>query len=116
VQAGVYNRNNTRITNVIAAIPSNVDAYFQRNNLRRVMWCCTSLFMGYYAGNMVSLAFGSLAINDVVAAIMTVAVCEVIGARFYDEWPNPSLWLMFANFFKMGVTFAFMADSYKLAG
>jgi hypothetical protein len=65
---------------------------------------------------MVSLAFGTLAINDVVAAIMTVAICELISRAFYARWPRPPLWLIFANFFKAGVEFAFMADAYKLAG
>lgn len=106
----------TRVTRTIASIPLRVDRYFAESVLRRVLWCCTSLFVGYYAGNMVSLAFGTLAINDVVAAIMTVAVAEVISRAFYSQWPRPALWVMFANFFKMGVTMAYMADAYKLAG
>jgi uncharacterized membrane protein YoaK (UPF0700 family) len=73
-----------------------------------------SLMLGFYAGNMVSLAFGALAINDVVAAVVTVAVTEVISREFYGQWPDPSLWLMFANFFKIGVTWAFMSDAMKL--
>ena len=104
------------MTQTIASIPLRVDRYFSESVLRRVLWCCTSLFIGYYAGNMVSLAFGTLAINDVVAAIMTVAVAEVISRVFYRQWPRPALWVTFANFFKMGVTMAYMADAYKLAG
>lgn len=80
------------------------------------MWCAISVGAGYYSGNMVSLSFGTLAINDVVAAVTTVAFCEVTSRQFYQEWPRPSLVLIFANFFKMGVTFAFMADAFKLAG
>jgi hypothetical protein len=116
VDAGAFQRGNARITGRIQSVPSSIDKYFQGNFFRRVLWCFISLFMGYYAGNMVSLAFGALAINDVVAAIITVAVTEVISKAFYSEWPSPGLWLIFANFFKMGVTFAFMADAYKLAG
>jgi hypothetical protein len=80
------------------------------------MWSAISLGAGYYSGNMVSLAFGALAINDVVAAVMTVAVCEIISRAFYNQWPSPSLWLIFANCFKCGVEFAFIADAFKLAG
>ena len=114
--AGAYRRNDTRITQVIQNVPQSVDSYFQDNIFRRLLWCWISLFAGFYSGNMVSLAFGTLAINDVVAAMVTVAVTEVISRAFYAQWPRPPLWLIFANFFKMGVTFAFMADSYKLAG
>lgn len=32
---------------------------------------------GYYSANVVSLSFGALAINDVVAAVVTVGFCEV---------------------------------------
>lgn len=74
------------------------------------------MFGGYYSGNMVTLAFGALAINDVVAAVTTVAFCEVVSRTFYESWPRPPLWLLFANCFKCGVEFAFIADALKLAG
>lgn len=32
---------------------------------------------GYYSANVVSLSFGALAINDVVAAVVTAGFCEV---------------------------------------
>ena len=107
-------RRRTRILETIVSIPQAVDRYFRRSLLRRALWCMVSLMLGFYAGNMVSLAFGALAINDVVAAVVTVAVTEVISREFYGQWPDPSLWLMFANFFKIGVTWAFMSDAMKL--
>jgi hypothetical protein len=111
-----FEPNKTRVTKAVASVPRDIDAYFRDHAFRRSVWCITSLFFGYYSGNMVSLAFGALAINDVVAAVMTVAVADVISRRFYGQWPRPDLFTMFANFFKMGVTFAFMADAYKLGG
>lgn len=116
VQACSFEPGRTRVTESVTAVPRRVDAYFRDHFPRRALWCCISLFGGYYAGNMVSLAFGALAINDVVAAVTTVAICEVISRGFYSQWPRPPLWLIFANFFKMGVEFAFMADAFKLAG
>lgn len=106
----------TRVTKTLTEIPRQLDIYFKDNFLRRFLWTSISLFSGYYSGNMVSLAFGSLAVNDVVAAVTTAAFCEVVSRAFYRSWPRPPLYLVFANFFKMGVTFAFMADAYKLAG
>ena len=47
------------------------------NLLRQVLWSFIAFAAGYYAANVVSLSFGALAINDVVAAILTVAFCEV---------------------------------------
>ena len=111
-----FRPGSTRVTQTITSIPLRVNRYFSENVLRRVLWCFTSLFVGYYAGNMVSLAFGALAINDVVAAVATVAVAEVISSVFYRQWPRPTLWVVFAHFFKMGVTMAYMADAYKLGG
>jgi Protein of unknown function (DUF565) len=111
-----FQPGDTRVTQAIVAFPRRINRYFRANFFRRGIWCCISLFGGYYSGNMVSLAFGTLAINDLVAAVTTVGVTEIISRAFYARWPNPPLWIIFANFFKMGVEFAFMADAYKLAG
>lgn len=109
-----YPGSQTRITRAIQNIPRDVDRYFQGNFFRRTIWCTISFCVGFYAANMVSLAFGALAINDVVAAVTSVAVYEVISNAFYKAWPRPALWLIFANFFKVGVTTAFIADAMKL--
>ena len=49
-------------------------------------WCGISLFGGYYIGNVVNLTFGTLGVNDVVAAAMIVAVVEVIGDNFWQGY------------------------------
>jgi hypothetical protein len=46
-------------------------------------WCAISGFAGYYVGNVVNLTFGTLGVNDVVAAAMIVGVAEVIGENFW---------------------------------
>lgn len=68
---------------------------------------------GFYAGNIVTLSFGALAINDVLAAVVTLIFYEVVTQAFYTA-KNPPLRLWFANFFKMGVVAALMADAIKL--
>lgn len=108
--------SSTRFSRSLTSIPRRIDAYFEGNVFRMFIWCFISMFGGYYSGNMVSLAFGALAINDVVAAVTTVAFCEVVSRNFYESWPSPPLWLLFANCFKCGVEFAFIADALKLAG
>lgn len=107
-------RSGTRITDTLQQLPRAADRYFAERWHRGIVWCWISLFLGYYTGNMVSLAFGALAINDVVAAIVTVGVTEVLSAWYYAGLPAPSLLVTFGNFFKMGVTFAFAADALKL--
>lgn len=109
-------RSNTRFNNSVTSLPRRIDRYFEDNIFRTFIWCFISMFGGYYSGNMVSLAFGALAINDVVAAVTTVAFCEVVSRTFYESWPRPPLWLLFVNCFKCGVEFAFIADALKLAG
>jgi len=45
--------------------------------MRRTLWAFIAFCVGFYSANTVSLSFGALAINDIVAAILTVAFCEV---------------------------------------
>ena len=63
----------------------------------------------------VSLSFAALAIKDVIAAAVTVGFCEYVSKAYWST-ENPSLALTFANFFKLGVTAALIADAFKLAG
>ena len=106
----------TRVTQNLTNFPQRLNNYFEQGLIKKFLWCGISVGGGYYSGNMVSLAFGALAINDLVAAVMTVALCEVISRIFYGQWPSPPLWALFANCFKCGIEFAFIADAFKLAG
>ena len=63
----------------------------------------------------VSLSFGALAINDVVAAALTVGFCELCSVLYYGaESPGPKL--LFLNCFKLGIITALIADALKLGG
>jgi hypothetical protein len=63
----------------------------------------------------VSLSFGALAINDVVAAALTVGFCEVCSMLYYGA-AKPGPKLLFLNAFKMGIIAALIADALKLGG
>jgi len=83
--------------------------------MRRTLWAFIAFCVGFYSANTVSLSFGALAINDIVAAILTVAFCELCSKAYYSA-PRITLKLVFVNCFKMGVTAALIADAFKLAG
>ena len=101
----------TRIT----TIPRRVEFYFADNLPRQAVWGAISFFAGFYAANTVSLSFGALAINDVVAAAVTVAFCEACSSAFYGA-ERKTLKLLVLNAFKLGVITALIADALKLGG
>lgn len=105
----------TRLAVNLTSVPYRLDMYFQYSLWRKVMWSVTAFSAGYYAANTVSLSFGALAINDVIAAATTVGFCEVV-SRAYWSADSPGLALAFLNFFKLGVIAALIADALKLAG
>lgn len=117
------NNNNTtngneerRLLPLILSIPSQLDGYFaQYPRTRRTMWCGISAGAGFYAGNIVTLSFGALAINDVFAGVVTLLFYEVVSRLFYGA-TRPSLKLWFANWFKIGVVLSMLADAIKLGG
>ena len=39
---------------------------------------------GFYCADTVSLSFGALSVNDVVAAAVTVAFCEIVSVIYYS--------------------------------
>jgi hypothetical protein len=96
-------------------LPRRVDLYFEGQPVRRLMWTAISFALGFYAANTVSLSFGALSVNDVVAAALTVAFYEAVSA-VYHRATRKTLRLMFLNSFKIGVVVALIADAFKLAG
>ncbi len=90
-----------------------MELYFDQYPARRILWSGLSAGAGFYAGNTITLSFGVLAVNDVLAAVITMVFYEVVSNAFYSS-ERPSLRLWFANFFKLGVVAALMADAIKL--
>jgi len=107
------NRPPRRLLPFILSTPKRLDDYFEGSPRRRIVWCTISAGAGFYAGNIVTLSFGALAINDVLAAVVTVIFYEVVSALFYGT-KRPSLRAWFANYFKLGLVAAAMADALKL--
>jgi len=105
----------TRLAVNLTSVPYRLDMYFRNSLWRKTIWSVTAFSSGYYAANTVSLSFGALAINDVIAAATTVGFCEVV-SRAYWSSPSPGLALAFLNSFKLGVIAALIADAFKLAG
>ena len=60
-------------------------------------WCGISGFSGFYVANTVSLSFGALAVNDIVAAAVAVTFVELATRAFYEAWPNPYVQLQFTS-------------------
>ena len=111
----VVARRRSRLATRITTIPRRVEFYFADNLPRRAVWGGISFFAGFYAANTVSLSFGALAINDVVAAAVTVAFCELCSSAFYGA-ERKTLKLLVINFFKLGVIAALISDAFKLGG
>eukprot|EP00884_Botryococcus_braunii_P022960 jgi/Botrbrau1/9348/Bobra.354_2s0007.1 len=105
----------TRLATRITTLPRRIDLYFSGGKSRQAIWTIISFGGGFYAGNTVSLSFGALAINDVVAAALTAAFVEGISYIYYSARRRTIL-LMFINSFKMGVIASLTADAFKLGG
>lgn len=103
------------LLDAVLQLPRRVEDYFERSFLRKVLWSGISYAGGYYASNVVSLSFGALAINDVLAAALTVVFYEVVTHTFYEA-EEKTLRLYFLNFFKLGVVTGLLADAIKLGG
>lgn len=52
--------------------------------LRQALWIFISFGAGYYSANVVSLSFGAIAVNDVIAAVFTVAFVEIVSKIVYE--------------------------------
>lgn len=64
-------------------------------------------------GNIATLSFGALAVNDVFAAVVTLLFCEVVTHLHYTDTTG-SLTLWYLNCFKMGLIASLLADAIKL--
>lgn len=71
--------------------------------------------IGYLCGNTVTLTFGTLAVNDVVAAVVTV-VFYISISRWYWSAERKTYGMELANLFKNGVILSLIADAFKLGG
>ena len=107
--------NTTRLLAAVRDTPRALDRYFTVSFLRQVAWSFISFGLGFYVAGTVSLTFGALAINDVIAAVIVVFFTELTSYVCYtsEQWDYR---LLFWNWFKIGMQVALMADAFKLGG
>lgn len=113
-QAGSRSRG-PRLGTRLTTIPRRVDYYFAGSWTRQLLWTTIAFATGFYVANTVSLSFGALSINDVVAAAVTVLFVEIC-SYLYHTAQKKTLRLLFLNAFKWGVCAALITDAFKLGG
>ena len=105
----------TRLASSIITVPRRVELYFEGHPVRLAVWVWNCFGLGYYSAVSVSLSFGALAINDVVAAAVTVVFCEVVSYWFYSA-ERRTVKHVLGEAFKVGAMSGLIADAGKLAG
>ena len=103
----------TRLVSVLTSLPRRFNLYFQRRNYRVTLWRAISAYFGFYLANVMTLSFGAIGINDVVAGALSVAFFEVV-TRIYYASAETNKWLEFLNWFKVGYCYSLIADAFKL--
>ncbi|KAG8390290.1 hypothetical protein BUALT_Bualt01G0068200 [Buddleja alternifolia] len=102
-----------RLVDIIRIIPEVSRNYFRRPS-RRALFGGISLLGGFYVAQTISLSFGALGVNDVIAAVLCVLITEYV-TRFYYSRPKVTFPLALLNNFKMGFTYGLFIDAFKLA-
>ena len=105
----------TRLASSLLTVPRRVELYFEDQPVRLAVWVFNLFGTGYYSAVSVSLSFGALAINDVVAAAVSVAFCEYV-SRWYWGSPTRTVKHHLVQAFKVGAMAGLMTDAYKLSG
>ncbi|XP_072981731.1 uncharacterized protein ycf20 [Typha angustifolia] len=102
-----------RLVDLIRVIPEISRSYF-KSRPRRALFGGISLLGGFYVAQTISLSFGALGVNDVIAAVVCVLLTEYT-TRFYYSRPKVTFPLALLNNFKMGFTYGLFIDAFKLA-
>ena len=104
----------TRLGSILTTLPQRVDLYFKIRRGRRLLWKGILALTGFYSANVISLTFGVLGVNDVVAGAFCVGFSELITRAYYRKVTKPSLYWEFLNWFKLGLIYALTTDAFKL--
>ena len=78
-----------------------------------MLWKVIFAATGFYSANVLSLTFGVLGINDVVAGAFCLAFAEIVTRSFYKK-ATPGKYWDFLNWFKLGLCYALITDAFKL--
>ncbi|RAL53032.1 unnamed protein product [Cuscuta campestris] len=107
------NQGPRRLVDIIRVLPGVSRNYF-RSPSRRALFGGIALLGGFYVAQTISLSFGALGVNDVVAAVVCVLITEYV-TRFYYTQPKLTFPVALLNNFKMGFTYGLFIDAFKLA-
>lgn len=113
IRAVQENGGPQRLVDIIKAVPELSRNYF-RSPSRRALFGGISLLGGFYVAQTISLSFGALGVNDVIAAVVCVLLTEYV-TKFYYSRPKVTFPLGLLNNFKMGFTYGLFIDAFKLA-
>ncbi|KAM6540732.1 hypothetical protein CsatB_005179 [Cannabis sativa] len=113
VRAVQENGGPRRLVDIIRIVPELSRNYF-RSPSRRTLFGGISLLGGFYVAQTISLSFGALGVNDVIAAVLCVLLTEY-ATKFYYSRPKITFPLALLNNFKMGFTYGLFIDAFKLA-
>lgn len=102
-----------RLVDIIRIVPELSRNYF-RSPSRRALFGGISLLGGFYVAQTISLSFGALGVNDVIAAVLCVLLTEYV-TKFYYSRPKITFPVALLNNFKMGFTYGLFIDAFKLA-
>ncbi|KAM3284918.1 hypothetical protein CQW23_04243 [Capsicum baccatum] len=102
-----------RLIDIIRIVPDISRNYFKSPS-RRALFGGISLLGGFYVAQTISLSFGALGVNDVIAAVVCVLITEYV-TRFYYSRPKVTFPIALLNNFKMGFTYGLFIDAFKLA-
>lgn len=107
------NDGRRRLVDIIRTIPQLSRNYFKSGS-RRALFGGIALLGGFYVAQTISLSFGALAVNDVIAAVVCVLLTEYV-TKFYYSRPKVTFPVALLNNFKMGFTYGLFIDAFKLA-
>ncbi|GLT54793.1 hypothetical protein SLA2020_279610 [Shorea laevis] len=113
IRAVQENGGPRRLVDIIRLVPELSRNYF-RSPSRRALFGGISLLGGFYVAQTISLSFGALGVNDVIAAVVCVLLTEY-ATKFYYSRPKVTFPLALLNNFKMGFTYGLFIDAFKLA-
>lgn len=113
IRAVQENEGPRRLVDIIRILPDVSRNYFKSPS-RRALFGGISLLGGFYVAQTISLSFGALGVNDVIAAVVCVLLTEYV-TRFYYSQPKVTFPLALLNNFKMGFTYGLFIDAFKLA-
>nr|XP_048317754.1 uncharacterized protein ycf20 isoform X1 [Ziziphus jujuba var. spinosa] len=113
IRAVQENGGPRRLVDIIRLVPELSRNYF-RSPSRRALFGGISLLGGFYVAQTISLSFGALGVNDVIAAVVCVLLTEYV-TRFYYSRPKVTFPVALLNNFKMGFTYGLFIDAFKLA-